>query len=269
MNNSASKEIQVETKSTTNLHTLLDRRTITLMDIHELRQQHYAMITEFSRGHHKEAAKLGEDIIASGKLDDDPLWLGRVHRDMSTAFNRLDMPATAQAHITKAYDLHSHAMTGPLSAPELRAALRERSATASYIGIYALRDWIGSNRDEAAATQALTMTRQAETDMSLAQQLTDRVPLAPALDQYEINMIPRWSMAESLLGDKHRGLVLGSRALWLATQSETGGGEQQMNAKDVLRARTRAVARGMAALAVNASSRVSSHAAQKIALKTL
>lgn len=267
MNNSASKEIQVETKSTTNLHTLLDRRTITLMDIHELRQQHYAMITEFSRGHHKKATKLGEDIIASGKLDDDPLWLGRVHRDMSIAFNRLNMPATAQAHITRAYDLHSYAMTGSHS--ELHAALRERSATASYVGIYALRDWIGSNRDEAAATQALAMTRQAETDMSLAQQLASRIPLAPALDQYEINMIPRWSMAESLLGDKHRGLVLGSRALWLATQSETGGGEQQMNAKDVLRARTRAVARGMAALAVNASSRVSSHAAQKIALKTL
>ena len=239
------------------------------MDFHELRQRHYTMITEFSRGHHKEATKLGEDIIASGKLDDDPLWLGRVHRDMSTAFNRLNMPATAQAHITRAYDLHSHAMTGPHSAPELHATLRERSATASYVGIYALRDWIGNNRDEAAATQALAMMRRAETDMSLAQQLTDRIPVASALDQYEINMIPRWSMAESLLGDKHRGLVLGSRALWLATQSETGGGEQQMNAKDVLRARTRAVARGMAALAVNASSRVSSRTAQKIALKTL
>ena len=239
------------------------------MDSHELKQQHYAMITEFSRGHHKEATKLGKGIIASGKLDDDPLWLGRVHRDMSTAFNRLDMPATAQAHITRAYDLHSHAMTGPHSAPELHAALRERSATASYIGIYALRDWIGNNRDEAAATQALTMARQAEVDMTQAKQLASRIPLAPALDQYEINMIPRWSMTESLLGDKHRGLVLGSRALWLATQSETGGGEQQMNTKDVLRARTRAVARGMAALAVNASSRVSSNTAQKIALKTL
>ena len=239
------------------------------MDVHELRQQHYAMITEFSRGHHKEATELGESIIASGKLDDDRLWLGRVHRDMSTVFNRLNMPATARTHITQAYDLHSHAMTGSLSASELRVTLRERSATASYIGIYALRDWIGSNRDEAAATQALAMTRQAETDMSLAQQLADRVPLAPALDQYEINMIPRWSMTESLLGDKHRGLVLGSRALWLATQSETGGGEQQMNAKDVLRARARAVARGIAALAVNASSRVSSNTAQKIALKTL
>lgn len=105
--------------------------------------------------------------------------------------------------------------------------------------------------------------------MTQAKQLASRILLAPALDQYETNMIPRWSMTESLLGDKHRGLALGSRALWLATQSETGGGEQQMNTKDVLRARIRAVARGMAALAVNASSRVSSRTAQKIALKTL
>ena len=146
--------------------------------------------------------------------------------------------------------------------------LRERLATASYVGIFALKAYLlaDGRRDEALADKARLMTRQAEQDMAKVNQLSKE----ENADQYEINMASRWSMIESLAGDKQRGLALAGRAIRLARQSERDQ-QKGLTRRDILRARTRAALRGMAAVAVNAASRFGAtrDTAEKIALKTL
>lgn len=72
------------------------------------------------------------------------------------------------------------------------------------------------------------------------------------------------------MGEERQGLVLAGRAIWLAWQSERDQ-QKGLTGRDILRARTRAVLRGMAAVAVNAASRFGATrgTAEKIALKTL
>ena len=77
-------------------------------------------------------------------------------------------------------------------------------------------------------------------------------------------------MIESLAGEKKRSLALAGQAIRLAWQSERDQ-QKGLTGRDILRARTRAALRGMAAVAVNAASRfgVTLGIAEKIALKTL
>lgn len=67
-------------------------------------------------------------------------------------------------------------------------------------------------------------------------------------------MTGRWSMIESLVGSKGRGFVLAGRAICLAPLSEKNQ-QKGLTKKDVLRARKRALMRGVAAMAVNLASR--------------
>ena len=86
-----------------------------------------------------------------------------------------------------------------------------------YVGIFALKAYLlADGRDEALADKARLMTRQAEQDMAKVNQFSEK----NSVDQYEINMASRWSMIESLAGDKQRGLALADRAIRLARQSE-------------------------------------------------
>ena len=125
---------------------------------------------------------------------------------------------------------------------------------------------MADSSDEALADKARLMTRQAEQDMAKVNQLSKE----ENADQYEINMASRWSMIESLAGEKKRGLALTGRAIRLAWQSERDQ-QKGLMGRDILRARTRAALRGMAAAAVNAASRFGAtrDIAEKIALKTL
>jgi len=125
---------------------------------------------------------------------------------------------------------------------------------------------LADSSDEALADKARLMTRQAEQDMAKVNQLSKE----ENADQYEINMASRWSMIESLAGEKKRGLALAGRAIRLAWQSERDQ-QKGLMGRDILRARTRAALRGMAAAAVNAASRFGAtrDIAEKIALKTL
>lgn len=237
----------------------------------ELQQYTTGLTNEISRGHFDRAVQLGEKALAMEELRDEgnELLLGEVCRNMAAASDRLGRTNAALNYIDQAYDIHDMAVNKNSKAETETETLtlRERSATASYVGIFALKAYLlADGRDEALADKARLMTRQAELDMAQVNQLSKE----ENADQYEINMASRWSMIESLVGDKQRGLALAGRAIRLAWQSERDQ-QKGLTGRDILRARTRAALRGMAAVAVNAASRFGATRgmAEKIALKTL
>lgn len=231
----------------------------------ELQQYMTGLTNEISRGHFDEAVRLGDKALATEELhgEGNESLLGEVCRNMAAASDRLGQADKALNYIDQAHDIHNAAANENPGAE----TLRERSATASYVGIFALKAYLlAEGRDEALADKARSMTRQAELDMAKVNQLSEK----NSVDQYEINMTSRWSMIESLVGDKQRGLALAGRAIRLAWQSERDQ-QKGLTGRDILRARTRAALRGMAAVAVNAASRFGAtrDIAEKIALKTL
>ena len=232
----------------------------------ELQQYTTGLTNEISRGHFDRAVRLGEKALMMKELRGagNELLLGEVYRNMAAVSDRLGRTDAALRYIDQAYDVHDIAVNKNSEAE----TLRERSATASYVGMFALKAYLlaDGRRDEALADRARLMTRQAEQDMAKVNQLSKE----ENADQYEINMASRWSMIESLVGDKRQGLALAGRAIQLAWQSERDQ-QKGLTGRDILRARTRAVLRGMAAVAVNAASRFGATRgmAEKIALKTL
>ena len=232
----------------------------------ELHQYVTGLTNEISRGHFDEAVRLGDKALATEELhgEGNESLLGEVYRNMAAASGRLGQADEALNYIDKAYGIHNTAVNENSGVE----TLRERLATASYVGVFALKAYllVDGRRDEALADKARFMTRQAELDMAKVNQLSEK----NSVDQYEINMASRWSMIESLAGDKQRGLALAGRAIRLARQSERDQ-QKGLTGRDVLRARTRAALRGMAAVAVNVASRFGATrgVAEKIALKTL
>ena len=232
----------------------------------ELQQYMTGLTNEISRGHFDEAVQLGEKALEMEELhsEGNESLLGEVYRNMAAASDRLGQNDTALKYIYQAYGVHDAAANENPGAE----TLRERLATASYVGVFALKAYLlaDGRRDEVLAGKARLMTRQAELDMAKVNQLSEK----NSVDQYEINMTSRWSIIESLAGDKQRGLVLAGRAIRWAWQSERDQ-QKGLTGRDILRARTRAALRGMAAVAVNAASRFGATRgmAEKIALKTL
>ncbi len=231
----------------------------------ELQQYMTGLTNEISRGHFDKAVYLGEKALMMEELRSpgNESLLGEVYRNMAAASDRLGRNDAALNYIDQAYDIHDAAANRSRGTE----TLRERSATASYVGVFALKAYLlADGQDEEMADKARLMTRQAERDMAEVNEFSKGVNV----DQYEINMTSRWSMVESLVGEKQQGLALAWRAIRLAPQSERDQ-RKGLTGRDALRARTRAVLRGMAAVAVNAASRfgVTLGIAEKIALKTL
>ena len=168
----------------------------------ELQQYTTGLTNEISRGHFDRAVQLGEKALAMKELRDagNELLLGEVYRNMAAASDRLGQTGAALNYIDQAYDVHDMAVNKNSEAE----TLRERSATASYVGIFALKAYLlADGRDEALADKARLMTRQAALDMAQVNQLSKE----ENADQYEINMASRWGMTESLVGDRRRGLA--------------------------------------------------------------
>lgn len=231
----------------------------------ELQQYMIGLTNEISRGHFDKAVYLGEKALMMEELrgPGNESLLGEVYRNMAATSDRLGRNDAALEYIDRAYDIHDAAVNRSRGTE----TLRERSATASYVGVFALKAYLlADGQDEEMADKARLMTRQAERDMAEVNEFSKGVNV----DQYEINMTSRWSMVESLVGEKQQGLALAWRAIRLAPRSERDQ-RKGLTGRDVLRARTRAVLRGMAAVAVNAASRfsVTLGIAEKIALKTL
>lgn len=205
------------------------------------------LTNEISRRHFDEALEHGREAIASDELhsDENRSILAAVYRNMGAANDHLGRDDIACDYMEQAYRIHDDQVAENRT-PE---ALRERSATASYIGIFATKAYLaGQRQDSELAKKAIDAVHQAAADMAEASRIS-----GDKYHQYEINMTGRWSMIESLVGSKGRGFVLAGRAIRLAPLSEKNQ-QKGLTKKDVLRARKRALMRGVAAMAVNLAS---------------
>lgn len=226
-----------------------------------------ALTNEFSRGHFQDALRFGwmllEDPTLQEELRGDPWRLGIIHRDIAAVYDRLGDVEAAKQSLYKAEWYHNQFVVeqhkdSPRShrdnEGQKAAAHAERSATRSYVGMIGLRAALFSGD---GGKNALSAMRSAMRDMEEAHTYGQAsAEPQPLLRQYETNLTPRWSMAESLYGDRQRGLALAGRAIHLALSSESEGHAKGMTSGDIIRARLRGVARGMAAVAVNVCARL-------------
>ena len=92
------------------------------------------------------------------------------------------------------------------------------------------------------------------------------------VDQYEINFTARASFAETLTGNRRRGLTLGARAAYLAGMSESprlDTTDETIDKKERYKMKTLALVRGLGALAAGVIEPINRNAAKKIARKLI
>ncbi len=187
---------------------------------------------------------------------------GRASRDVGASFDRLGDTTNSGHWAQEAYLFHDDAVIA-----KEPGALRERAASAMYVGGIALRS-------------AVQLERAGEEHISLAEKGLDYLGKGlenikeherehgGTIDQYRINMTGRVAIAEGLYGSRKRGLSLGAKAVGLAFLSEsamTSTYNLAMPREEKRKARINAGMRGIAAIAV---SLLSIRPTRKIALRT-
>lgn len=194
-------------------------------------------------------SRLAHDIAPQGSSE-----MGRAARDNGARLDRLGRSDEAEQSALEAYGIHNHIVEG-MDEPT-REALRERSVSAMYVGVNGLRKVIGVMRDGRQAEQplrdaVLDKMRLTLADLDRAKGLASGIN--QKFDQYEINASRRVSLAESLVGDKKKGLAIGAHAVRFAFISESrrlDTSETGLNTKGRLHAKTKAFIGGVTALGV-------------------
>lgn len=187
---------------------------------------------------------------------DSSMEKGRAARDVAARFDRLGYPETAGDFAEEAFDIHCTLVERWRYSPE---RFRERGASALYLGVLGLRKTFRNklvDTEPEVGDNALSMFRQAWDDIHTAKQLRP-LGIDRWIDQYQINAVRRVSMAESLLGSKSRGSVLGAGAVALAFMSESprlSTSTPDMSLMLRLKAKRNALLGGVAALGVSALS---------------
>lgn len=180
---------------------------------------------------------------------DNSFEKGRAARDNSARYDRLGMAADAEEWAMMAYQTHDGLVKteGPT-----REALRERAVTAMYVGVSGLRKAMVAKRNgQAIDASALSFMKQTWSDIAQAKAQAEGIN--QKVDQYEINAARRVSIAESLLGDRKKGLAIGARAVGLAFMSESprlDTTNPNLTTIQRLRAKTKALIGSVAAVGV-------------------
>ena len=175
---------------------------------------------------------------------------GRAARDQAASLDRLEWPEEAEYWARQAFNIHN-AMPMRGDKSEL---LRHRAASAMYVGHVLLRravtdDLKGSTEGYDYGVEAVGYLRTALSDIDWAEKIA-QIPI----DQYRINITGRASMAESLYGQRSRGLKLGIAAVGLAFGSESPKNptsDHSLSLRGRGQAKAYAFIRGMAAIGIN------------------
>lgn len=149
-------------------------------------------------------------------MTSDPSEKARMARDAGNAYRHLGKYEEAEKWLTKAVDQHKNLAEQEPN----RSTLRELGASAAMLATMQLSR-IAS--DETFDTPE-NNTETVETFRYGLEKLKDSHEHADGLnriDQYDINFTARASYAETLAGNKKRGLALGVRAVRLAFWSES------------------------------------------------
>ena len=195
----------------------------------------------------------------------DPSEKARMARDAGNAYRHLDNYEEAEKWLTEAVNQHE---TLAEQEPN-RSTLRELGASAAMLATMQLSR-IAS--DETFDTPE-NNTKTVETFRYGLEKLEDSHEHADGLnriDQYDINFTARASYAETLAGNKKRGLALGVRAVRLAFWSESpqlDTTNTSLSKKERYKTKARALVRGIGALAVGIVAPVNRRAAKTLVRK--
>ena len=204
--------------------------------------------------------------IMAYNITSDPSEKARMARDAGSAYTHLGDYEKAEKWLTEAVDQHK---TLAEQEPN-RSTLRELGASATMLATMQLSR-IAS--DETFDTPE-NNTETVETFRYGLEKLEDSHEHADGLnrknDQYDINFTARASYAETLAGNKKRGLALGVRAVRLAFWSESpqlDTTNTSLSKKERYKTKARALVRGIGALAVGIVAPVNRRAAKTLVRK--
>ena len=203
--------------------------------------------------------------IMAYNMTSNPSERARMARDAGNAYRHLGNYEEAEKWLTEAVNQHE---TLAEQEPN-RSTLRELGASAAMLATMQLSR-IAS--DETFDTPK-NNTETVETFRYGLEKLKDSHKHADGLnriDQYDINFTARASYAETLAGNKKRGLALGVRAVRLAFWSESpqlDTTNTSLSKKERYKTKARALVRGIGALAVGIVAPVNRRAAKTLVRK--
>ena len=197
-------------------------------------------------------------------MTSDPSEKARMARDAGNAYRHLGKYEEAEKWLTEAVNQHE---TLAEQEPN-RSTLRELGASAAMLATMQLSR-IASDEFDTPKNN----TKTVETFRYGLEKLKDSHKHADGLnriDQYDINFTARASYAETLAGNKKRGLALGVRAVRLAFWSESpqlDTTNTSLSKKERYKTKARALVRGIGALAVGIVAPVNRRAAKTLVRK--
>ena len=202
--------------------------------------------------------------IMAYNITSDPSEKARMARDAGNAYRHLGKYEEAEKWLTEAVNQHE---TLAEQEPN-RSTLRELGASAAMLATMQLSR-IASDEFDTPKNNTQTV----ETFRYGLEKLKDSHKHADGLnriDQYDINFTARASYAETLAGNKKRGLALGVRAVRLAFWSESpqlDTTNTSLSKKERYKTKARALVRGIGALAVGIVAPVNRRAAKTLVRK--
>ena len=202
--------------------------------------------------------------IMAYNITSDPSEKARMARDVGNAYSHLGNYEEAEKWLTEAVNQHE---TLAEQEPN-RSTLRELGASAAMLATMQLSR-IASDEFDTPKNN----TKTVETFRYGLEKLKDSHKHADGLnriDQYDINFTARASYAETLAGNKKRGLALGVRAVRLAFWSESprlDTTNTSLSKKERYKTKARALVRGIGALAVGIVAPVNRRAAKTLVRK--
>ena len=197
-------------------------------------------------------------------MTSDPSEKARMARDAGNAYRHLGKYEEAEKWLTEAVNQHE---TLAEQEPN-RSTLRELGASAAMLATMQLSR-IASDEFDTPENNTETV----ETFRYGLEKLKDSHKHADGLnriDQYDINFTARASYAETLAGNKKRGLALGVRAVRLAFWSESpqlDTTNTSLSKKERYKTKARALVRGIGALAVGIVAPINRRAAKTLVRK--
>ncbi|HEY5267729.1 MAG TPA: hypothetical protein VII94_01180 [Candidatus Saccharimonadales bacterium] len=202
------------------------------------------------RGEYEQALDFGHMAyqVAPGGTTES----GRAARDIGARYDRLHKSEDAKNWLGEAFAIHNH-IVEDMEDPT-REALRERSVSAMYLGVIGLRRAINLMQHDVPITNPEPIEFMRLTWLDLREAKTKASGINKRIDQYEINATRRISIAETLLGNKKAGLVLGAFAVKRAFMSESpklDTSNPELETMDRIRAKNKALIGGLAAIAIN------------------
>ena len=203
--------------------------------------------------------------IMAYNITSDPSEKARMARDAGNAYRHLGKYEEAEKWLTEAVNQHE---TLAEQEPN-RSTLRELGASAAMLATMQLSR-IASDEFDTPENN----TKTVETFRYGLEKLKDSHKHADGLNrkigQYDINFTARASYAETLAGNKKRGLALGVRAVRLAFWSESprlDTTNTSLSKKERYKTKARALVRGIGALAVGIVAPVNRRAAKTLVRK--